>query len=134
MAAAIAFTGIAMIVSLTLWLVVTSGRSDGADPAAGASPRWQRCPAWLRLSTTAAAVAAPISLPENAAALAAAHKPYPAALPPTTATTVRHFTITLKDRVFDVAPGIHYSGWTFDGTAPGPVVHVRRADGRRRRS
>jgi nitrite reductase (NO-forming) len=131
-ALAIAFTGIAMIVSLALWLVVMSGRGDASATGTPAAGNVAKTPMAAMPGMTAAgasnasasAVAAPITLPENAAALAAAHKPFPAALPPTTVGSVRHFTITLKDRVFDVAPGIHFAGWTFDGTAPGPVVHV----------
>jgi nitrite reductase (NO-forming) len=128
-ALAIAATGVAMLVSLALWLVVTSGRSDasaGVTPAAAASgtASMASMPGMTAASSAAVAVAPPIALPDDAAALAAAHKPYPAALPPTAPAPVRHFTITLKDRVFDIAPGIHFSGWTFDGTAPGPIVHV----------
>ncbi|MEO9175634.1 MAG: multicopper oxidase domain-containing protein [Gaiellales bacterium] len=128
-AVAIAFTGIAMIVSLALWLVVMSGRGDtGAvvKPAAGsvANGSMAGMPGMAATSSGTSAVSAPITVPENAAALALAHKPYPAALPPVAAAPVRHFTLTLKDRVVDVAPGIHYAGWTFDGTAPGPVLHV----------
>ncbi len=131
-AVAIVFTGIAMLVSLTLWLVVMSGRSDAntkASPAADGSARTSMAAmpgmtAAAASNASAPAVAAPITLPENAAALAAARTPFPAALPPTTGGNVRHFTITLKDRVFDIAPGIHFAGWTFGGTAPGPVVHV----------
>jgi nitrite reductase (NO-forming) len=129
---AIVFTGIAMIVSLTVWLVVMSGRSDANAKISPAADRAARTSMAAMPGMTAAAasnasapaVAAPITLPENAAALAAARTPFPAALPPTTGSNVRHFTITLKDRVFDIAPGIHFAGWTFDGTAPGPVVHV----------
>src|SRR5262249_37213313 len=81
-------------------------------------------------ASTAAATAAPaqIQLPANAAGLAAAHKPYPADLPPVPPGHLHHYTITLKDETLDVAPGIHYQGWTFDGGAPGPVIHVRQGD------
>jgi nitrite reductase (NO-forming) len=107
---------------------VMSGRGDASAGAGPATPATAMAamPGMTAASTAAATVAAPITLPENADALAAARAPYPAALPPTTSGPVRHYTITLKDRVFDIAPGIHYAGWTFGGTAPGPVIHVRQ--------
>ena len=34
--------------------------------------------------------------------------------------------MTLKDMVVEVAPGVKYNTWAFDGHgAPGPVIHVR---------
>ncbi len=64
--------------------------------------------------------------PANAAELAAAHTPYPAALPPLTPGPVVDVNIELKDVTLDVAPGVHFNGWTFSGGAPGPVIHVRQ--------
>ena len=76
--------------------------------------------------------------PENADALAAAHKPYPAALEAAPAGPVAVVHLTLKDVVHEVAPGIKYSAWAFSGGAPGPVIHVRQGqtvddDARQRR-
>jgi len=35
--------------------------------------------------------------------------------------------MTLKDMVIEIAPGVKYNTWSFDGHgAPGPVVHVRQ--------
>jgi nitrite reductase (NO-forming) len=28
-------------------------------------------------------------------------------------------------RTVQIAPGVKYAAWTFNGTAPGPIVHVR---------
>jgi nitrite reductase (NO-forming) len=64
--------------------------------------------------------------PENADAIAAAHKPYPAAMPATQPGAVATVHLTLKDVVHEVAPGIKYNAWAFSGGAPGPVVHVRQ--------
>jgi nitrite reductase (NO-forming) len=128
-ALAIAFTGLAMLVSLTVWLVMMSGRDDSSTPArASSNGTMAAMPGMTTSSTAGASVAAPIELPANAAALAAAHHPYPSALSTVAPGTLHHYTITLKDRVFDVAPGIHYTGWTFAGSAPGPVIHVRQGD------
>jgi nitrite reductase (NO-forming) len=65
-------------------------------------------------------------VPPNAQALAEAHKAYDAALPPVLAGDVAKVKMTLKDMVVQVAPGVKYNTWAFDGHgAPGPIVHVR---------
>ncbi len=65
-------------------------------------------------------------VPPNAQALAEAHKAYNAALPPVLAGDVAKVKMTLKDMVVQVAPGVSYNTWAFDGHgAPGPIVHVR---------
>ena len=33
----------------------------------------------------------------------------------------------------EIAPGVQFSGWTFAGGAPGPVIHVRQGAARARR-
>lgn len=71
-------------------------------------------------------------VPDNAAELAAAHKPYDATLPalPVGDLVKVHMTLkdmTLKDMTVEVAPGVKYNTWAFDGHgAPGPVVHFGR--------
>ena len=42
--------------------------------------------------------------------------------------TVHHYTIRLADEILEIAPGVRYPGWTFDGVSPGPVIHVRQGD------
>jgi len=64
--------------------------------------------------------------PENAAALAKAHTPYPATLPPLTPGDVVKVHMVLKDVTIEIAPGIKYAAWGFEGGAPGPVVHARQ--------
>ncbi len=65
-------------------------------------------------------------LPANSDQLAAQHVPYPAQLRPAPAGQVVPVNITLRDVVLQIAPGVKYSAWTFDGGAPGPVIHVRQ--------
>jgi nitrite reductase (NO-forming) len=62
----------------------------------------------------------------NAEALAKAHTPYPAAMPPVSAGELVKVHMVLKDVVIDIAPGVKYSAWGFSGGAPGPVVHARQ--------
>jgi nitrite reductase (NO-forming) len=65
-------------------------------------------------------------VPANAQELAAAHKPYDATLPPIPAGDDVKVHMTLKDMTVEIAPGIKYRTWSFDGHgAPGPIVHVR---------
>jgi len=65
-------------------------------------------------------------VPENAAELAEAHPATDAVLPPVPAGNLVKVEMTLKDMVVEVAPGVKYNTWAFDGHgAPGPVVHVR---------
>jgi nitrite reductase (NO-forming) len=66
-------------------------------------------------------------VPENAAELAAAHKPVDARLPALTSGDLVKVHMTLKDMTMEIAPGVEYNTWAFDGHgAPGPVVHVRQ--------
>jgi nitrite reductase (NO-forming) len=66
-------------------------------------------------------------VPKNADELAKAHKPYDATLPPLTDGDVVKVKMVMKDRVVEIAPGVKYRVWAFDGdySAPGPIVHVR---------
>jgi nitrite reductase (NO-forming) len=64
---------------------------------------------------------------ENPEALAKAHVATDATLPPVPATELVKVHMTLKDMVVEIAPGVKYNTWAFDGHgAPGPVVHVRQ--------
>ena len=63
----------------------------------------------------------------NADALAKAHVAYDATLPAVPAGDLVKIHMTLKDMVVEIAPGVRYNTWAFDGHgAPGPVVHVRQ--------
>ena len=65
-------------------------------------------------------------VPKNAQELALAHEPYDAALAPVAAGDLVRVEMTLKDMTVEIAPGVRYNTWAFDGHgAPGPVVHVR---------
>jgi nitrite reductase (NO-forming) len=65
-------------------------------------------------------------VPDNAEELAMAHQATSAVLPPIPAGDLVKVHMTLKDMVVEIAPGVKYNTWAFDGHgAPGPVVHVR---------
>jgi nitrite reductase (NO-forming) len=111
--------GVLGIVTVLLWL----DTRDGSDAAAAEAPAAQ--------SAADHNTALPIGsfagvVPSNAQALAEAHKPYDATLPPVPAGDLVKVKMTLKDMPVEIAPGVKYNTWAFDGHgAPGPVVHVR---------
>ncbi len=51
-----------------------------------------------------------------------------AVLPPLEEGRVHRRTITVREVEREVAPGVRQRLWTFDGTAPGPVLHGRVGD------
>ncbi|HET7683872.1 MAG TPA: multicopper oxidase domain-containing protein [Marmoricola sp.] len=54
--------------------------------------------------------------------------PYDASLPAPPHATVHRRTFTVTDGEHEVAPGVTQLLWTYDGTAPGPVLHGRVGD------
>ena len=58
--------------------------------------------------------------------LATAHTPYSAVLPPAAAGAVAAVNLKLTDLTIDVAPGVKYAAWAWEGGAPGPIIHVRQ--------
>jgi manganese oxidase len=41
---------------------------------------------------------------------------------------VKNFTLTVEEKVIDVAKGVKWWGWTYNGTVPGPVLRVTQGD------
>jgi FtsP/CotA-like multicopper oxidase with cupredoxin domain len=41
---------------------------------------------------------------------------------------VRHYRLVAQDRDIEVAPGVTFPAWTYNGTAPGPVVRATEDD------
>lgn len=41
---------------------------------------------------------------------------------------VREYTIVASDRVIEVAPGVFFNAWTFNGQVPGPTLRAREGD------
>jgi nitrite reductase (NO-forming) len=54
------------------------------------------------------------------------HPTYNAAPPAAPAGPVATITLTVKEVLVSIAPGIAYHAWTFNGTVPGPVLRVRQ--------
>ena len=109
--------------ALMMWADARDSRDAVAAPAAAAS---------VPVSATADHnTALPLNsfagvVPENALELAAAHTAYDATLPPAPAGDLVKVQMTLKDMTVEIAPGVKYNTWAFDGHgAPGPIIHVR---------
>ncbi len=49
-----------------------------------------------------------------------------AVLPPAPAGDVARFTVVAEDKTVEIAPDVRYHAWVFNGTVPGPVLHVRQ--------
>ncbi len=89
----------------------------------------------VALGTLGSAVNAAPPTPENAAAAVsplnmAANTPVaraaPAALPPLIGTGDSvAVTLVATDTNIEIASGVQYRAWTFNGTVPGPILHVR---------
>ncbi|MBA3383638.1 MAG: multicopper oxidase domain-containing protein [Actinobacteria bacterium] len=95
--------------------------SRGDDKPAAATPAAVQDPnVALPLASFAGQV------PENAEELAKAREPYDATLPPLQSGDLVRVNMTLKDMTVEIAPGVKYNTWAFDGHgAPGPIIHVR---------
>jgi nitrite reductase (NO-forming) len=64
---------------------------------------------------------------EDADELAQAHAAYDATVPALQPGDVVKVHMVMKQKTVEIAPGVKYDVWAFDGdfSAPGPVVHVR---------
>lgn len=54
--------------------------------------------------------------------------PFDAVLPPVAPGRVHRHTFRITEQQVEVAPGVTQETWTFNGTAPGPVLHGRVGD------
>ena len=113
--------GVVGFFALMMW-------ADARDARDSASAADSAAPAATQDLATDHNTALPLNsfagvVPENAQELAAAHKPYDAALSPVPAGDLVKVQMTLKDMTVEIAPGVKYNTWAFDGHgAPGPVA------------
>ena len=113
-------TAVLALLALAMWLDNRSG-NDGAGAAdASAIGTHANSNTSLPVNSFAGVI------PENALELAEAHAATDATLSAIPAGDLVKVHMTLKDMVVEIAPGVKYNTWAFDGHgAPGPVVHVR---------
>ena len=96
-------------------------KASRTEPAAAATP-----PAMDHAAASGGLVSYAGAKPDDAETIAAAHAPYRAELPPVPPGDVVDVHMTLKDVTIEIAPGVKYRAWGFEGGAPGPVIHVRQ--------
>ena len=124
--------GVAVGVLSLVAVVLVKVADDARDDAKAAAVTTDHSSHGSSSSSTSSAVSLPLqsfagTVPENADALAMAHQATDAVLPPVPAGDLAKVHMTLKDMVVEIAPGVKYNTWAFDGHgAPGPVVHVRQ--------
>lgn len=54
------------------------------------------------------------------------HQTYNALAPATPQGNTVNLTLTVREVLVSIAPGVAYHAWTFNGTVPGPVLRVRQ--------
>ena len=106
--------GVLGLVSVLMWVDAHNSR----NAANHAAVKDQAAAAPLSVDAHAHATAAGLeshsgAAPPNAAALAAAHKPFPASLPAAPAGPVANVDLVLKDVTVQIAPGVKYAAWAW---------------------
>jgi nitrite reductase (NO-forming) len=127
------FLGIAVAVLAIVTVVLVHTADNARDEATAAAKAMSSMPGMSAGSTAQTGAASqPLEsfagvVPANAADLAAAHAARVAALPAVPAGNLVKVHMTMKNMVIQVAPGVKYESWAFDGHgAPGPFIHVRQ--------
>jgi nitrite reductase (NO-forming) len=117
--------GVLGLFALLMWLDSHKARSESAAPSAATAGDHMALMAAENMSMPTASFAG--AAPENGAALAEQHEPYDAEMPRVPAGPVAKVQLTLKNMTVQIAPGVKYNTWAFDGHgAPGPIIHVRQ--------
>jgi FtsP/CotA-like multicopper oxidase with cupredoxin domain len=123
--------GVLGFVAVSMWSDARNARDTAKASQVAAAPDMASMPGMGTKAQAAGSLGELQSYadaaPTNATAIAAAHKPYPAALPAIPAGPVANVSLALTDRVVQIAPGVKYSAWAWAGGAPGPVIHVHQA-------
>ena len=77
---------------------------------------------------TAAQGAAPTPTVDVPVAAHPKHTTFDPVLPPASSSPVKEITLHVKDTISEVAPDVPVDVWTYDGTVPGPILHVNLGD------
>src|SRR5579871_121133 len=80
---------------------------------------------YLVYALTSAVVLGLLALPAAAQNGSPARDPV---LPPAGLQHVKQLTIIAENQTIQIAPGVKVPLWTFNGTIPGPIIHVRQGD------
>ncbi len=125
------FAGVLMpvVMGIALWLAISASnaRDDAQKAAATAKTSATAMPGMSTAAGTGYATPSYAGeAPANADAIAMSHAATSAVLPAAPAGDVAVVRLDLTHSTVSIAPGIHYDAWTFGGTVPGPVIHVRQ--------
>jgi nitrite reductase (NO-forming) len=118
---------VAMMAIIGLWLAISA--SQARDDAQAAAAKVNTATSMHMAGSGTAAVATPSYAgiaPQNADALAMAHRAYPAAMPALQPGPVANVRLGIDHGTVSIAPGIKYQAWKFSSGVPGPVIHVRQ--------
>ncbi|MCE3286577.1 MAG: nitrite reductase [Gaiellaceae bacterium] len=120
------FLGLAVAILAIVSVVLVKEADDARDEAAIAAGTTDQSAHQAESNVSLPLQSFAGTTGENAEELALAHEATSAVLPPVPAGELVKVHMTLKDMVVEIAPGVRYNTWAFDGHgAPGPVVHVR---------
>jgi nitrite reductase (NO-forming) len=102
--------------------IVATGAPSNSTKASGPNDSM----AGMNMGTaTGPSAAKDIDLAKNPPA---SFKPYDASLRPAQTGTVHTLTLTVRDVMTAVAPGVYQTLWTYNGTVPGPILRGRVGD------
>jgi nitrite reductase (NO-forming) len=99
---------------VVLAAAAATGGALYASEASRATDRGSREPVWWQIH----------HIPHGAAAAAEAPNK-PAALPPVAKGKIVKRTVVVENKTIEIAPGVQVNAWTFNGTVPAPVIHLR---------
>ena len=121
------FLGLAVaVLAIAVVLLVGSANDSDGGQASSGSPDHT-----MQAADGSSAVSLPLQsfagqTVDNAEEVALAHEATDATLPAAPDWDLVQVHMTLKDMVVEIAPGVKYHTWAFDGHgAPGPIIHVR---------
>ena len=89
--------------------------TTSSAPASSSSSNNSSMP--MATSTTSTVTGTPPTVP---------HQTYNASAPTALQGSTVNVTLTVKELLVSIAPGVVYHAWTFNGTVPGPVIRVRQ--------
>jgi nitrite reductase (NO-forming) len=121
--------GVLAVVAVVVMQAADEARDDvnatAAEPAAGTHGQPAPAAADHNVSLPIESFAGRVA--PNADRLAMEHAAYDATLPALQTGDLVKVNMVMKDKTVEIAPGVKYNVWAFDGdyTAPGPIVHVR---------
>lgn len=85
------------------------------------------CATLVKPADTAHSQAA-VPTPDVPVAAHEPHQTYDPVLPPASNETHKEIVLHVKDRVSEIAPDVPVDVWTYEGSVPGPILHVNLGD------